>query len=76
MAGLMANKLATEYNDAVEEVHLAQPWARGFAMTDRRDGGYWFSGKVDKFLIYEEEFDIVSLCDNMYGYFNPISLCR
>ena len=26
-------------------------------MTDRRDGGYWFSGKVDMFLIHEEEFD-------------------
>ncbi len=53
----MANKVAAEYNDAVEEAHVAQPRARGFAMTDRTDGGCWFCGKVDKFLIYEEEFD-------------------
>ena len=26
-------------------------------MADRTDGGCWFCGKVDKFLIYEEEFD-------------------
>jgi hypothetical protein len=26
-------------------------------MTDRIDDGCWFCGKVDKFLIYEEEFD-------------------
>ena len=57
MAGLMANKVAAEYNDAVEEVHLAQPRARGFAMSDRTYGRCWFCGKVDKFLIYEEEFD-------------------
>ena len=25
-------------------------------MTERTDGGCWFCGKVDKFLIYEEEF--------------------
>ncbi len=54
----MSNKVTAEYNDAVEEVHLAQSRARGFAMTDdRTDGGCWFCGKVDKFLMYEEEFD-------------------
>ena len=53
----MANRVAAEYNDAVEEVHLARPWARGFAMTDRIDGRCWFCGKSDKFLVYEEEFD-------------------
>ena len=53
----MANKVTAEYNDAVEEVYMLQPRARGFAMTDRTDGGCWFCGKVDKFLIYEEEFD-------------------
>ena len=26
-------------------------------MTDRTNGRCWFCGKVDKFLIYEEEFD-------------------
>jgi hypothetical protein len=53
----MANKVAAEYNDAVEVIQLAQPRKRGFAMTDRNESGCWFCGKVDKFLIYEEEFD-------------------
>ncbi len=26
-------------------------------MTDLSDGRCWFCGKIDKFLIYEEEFD-------------------
>ncbi len=26
-------------------------------MNDQTDGGCWLCGKVDKFLIYEEEFD-------------------
>jgi hypothetical protein len=57
MAGLVANKAAAEYNIAVEEVHLARPRAQGCAMADRTDGGWWFCGKIDQFLIYEEEFD-------------------
>jgi hypothetical protein len=49
---------ATQEIDTARRVREPQqPRTGGFAMTDWTDGGCWFCGKVDKFLIYEKEFD-------------------